>query len=170
MKLRYLISIGILTIISISSCTSTRYLTDDTSIERQKDMKQNRTGGNIGDVFLNLASFVLSATLNTGYEVYSSERAFKRISVVNESADTLIVNMVTDMVWKETGYCDIMGIVLPPGAKQKLLAPYPAAYNVYFRTPYSDEEKIEIRTDGKRRTIKLREGMTKIEPEETVNP
>lgn len=170
MKLRYLISIGFLTIISVSSCTSTRYLTDDTSIERQKDMKQNRTGGNIGDVFLNLASFVLSATLNTGYEVYSSERAFKRISVVNESADTLFVNMVTDIVWKETGYCDILGIVLPPGAKQKLLAPYPAAYNVYFRTPYSDEENLEIRTDGKRRTIKLREGMTTIEPEETVNP
>ena len=170
MKLRYLISIGILTTISVSSCTSTRYLTNDTSIERQKDMKRNRTGGNVGDVFLNLASFVLSATLNTGYEVYSSERAFKRISVVNESADTLFVNMVTDIVWKETGYCDIMGIVLPPGAKQKLLAPYPAAYNVYFRTPYSDEENLEIRTDGKRRTIKLREGMTTIEPEETVNP
>lgn len=152
------------------SCTSTRYLTEETSIERQKDMKQNRTGGNIGDVFLNLASFVLSATLNTGYEVYSSERAFKRISVVNESADTLFVNMVTDIVWKETGYCDIMGIVLPPGAKQKLLAPYPAAYNVYFKTSYSDEENMEIRTDGKRRTIKLREGMTTIEPEENVNP
>lgn len=170
MKLRYFISIGILTITSLSSCTSTRYLTDETSIERQKDMKRNRTGGNVGDVFLNLASFVLSATLNTGYEVYSSERAFKRISVVNESADTLFVNMVTDIVWKETGYCDIIGIVLPPGAKQKLLAPYPAAYNIYFRTPYSDEENLEMRTDGKRRTIKLREGMTTIEPEETVNP
>lgn len=170
MKLRYLISIGILIIISVSSCTNTRYLTDETSIERQKDMKLNRTGGNVGDVFLNLASFVLSATLNTGYEVYSSERAFKRISVVNESADTLFVNMVTDIVWKESGYCDILGIVLPPGAKQKLLAPYPAAYNVYFRTHYSDEENLEIRTDGKRRIIKLWEGMTTIEPEETVNP
>lgn len=170
MKLRSLLIIVILTTISISSCTSTRYLTDETSIERQKDMRQNRTGGNIGDVFLNMASLVLSATLNTGYEVYSSERAFKRISLVNESADTLFVNMVTDIVWKETGYCDIMGIVLPPGAKQKLLAPYPAAYNVYFKTPYSDEENLEIRTDGKRRTIKLRDGMTTIEPEETVNP
>jgi hypothetical protein len=165
MKLRYLLSIGILTTISISSCTSTRYLTDDTSIERQKDMKRNRTGGNVGDVFLNLASFVLSATLNTGYEVYSSEREFKRISLVNESADTLFVNMVTDIVWKETGYCDIMGIVLPPGAKQKLLAPYPAAYNIYFRTPYSDEENLEIRTDGKHRVIRLKEGMTLIQPE-----
>lgn len=170
MKMRYLISVGILALILVSSCTSTRYLSDETSIERQKDMKRNRTGGNVGDIFLNLASFVLSATLNTGYEVYSSERAFKRISVVNESADTLLVNMVTDIVWKESGYCDIMGIVLPPGAKQKLLAPYPAAYNVYFRTPYSDEEKIEIRTDGKRRTIKLREGMTTMESEETENP
>lgn len=170
MKLRYLITVWILTSTALSSCTSTRYLTDQTSIERQKDMKRNRTGGNVGDVFVNIASLFISATLNTGYEVYSGEREFKRISVANESADTLFVNMVTDIVWKETGYCDIMGIVLPPGAKQKLLAPYPAAYNVYFRTPYSDEEKIEIRTDGKRRTIKLREGMTTIEPEETGNP
>ena len=160
MKLRYLIPIGILTTISISSCTSTRYLTDDTSIERQKDMKRNRTGGNVGDVFLNLASFVLSATLNTGYEVYSSEREFKRISLVNESADTLFVNMVTDIVWKETGYCDIMGIALPPKAKQRMLVPYPAAYNVYFKTPYSEEENMEIRTDNKHRRFVLRPGMT----------
>lgn len=168
MKLRFFLYLGTFILLLFeSSCTSTRYLTDQTSIERQKDMKQNRTGGNIGDVFLNIAGLFISATLNTGYEVYSSERSFKRISVVNQSADTLFVNMVTDIVWKETGYCDIMGIVLPPGTKQKLLAPYPAAYNVYFRTPYSDEEKIEIRTDGKRRRISLRDGMTTVQPEET---
>jgi hypothetical protein len=74
--------------------------------------------------------------------------------------------MVTDIVWKETGYCDIMGIVLPPQAKQKLLVPYPAAYNVYFKTPYSEEEKLEVRTDNNRRIIKLKAGMTKIQIEE----
>lgn len=148
-----------------SSCTSTRYLTDQVSIERQHDMKLNRTGGNVGDVLLNVANLFIATTLNSGFEVYSSERAFKRISILNESADTLSVNMVTDVVWKETGYCDIMGIVLPPGAKQKLLVPYPAAYNVYFKTPFTEEEKLEIRTDSKRRVVNLRDGMTTIPDE-----
>ena len=141
------------------SCTSTRHLTDSISIDRQRDMRANRAGVNIGDVFLNIANLFISGALNTGFEVSQSERAFKRITVINESPDSLFVNMVTDVVWKESGYCDIMGIVLPPGAKQKLLAPYPAAYNVYFRTPFTEEEKLEIRTDGKHRRFVLRPGM-----------
>jgi len=145
-------------------CTNTRYLTDPTSIERQHDMRANRTGGNIGDIGINFANFLLAAILNIHYEVTSGERNFKRISIVNQSTDSLYVNMVTDIVWKETGYCDIMGIVLPPGAKQKLLIPYPAAYNVYFQTPYSEDEKLEVRTDNKLRRINLKEGMTIVEP------
>lgn len=141
-------------------CTNTRYLTDVESIERQHDMRKNRTGGNIGDVGINIGSFLLSVFFNVSYDVSSGERDFKRISIVNQSADSLYVNMVTDIVWKEDGYCDIMGIVLPPGAKQKLLVPYPAAYNVYFQTPYSEEEKLEIRTDNRPRSIRLRDGMT----------
>jgi hypothetical protein len=141
------------------SCTSTRHLTDSISIDRQRDMRANRAGVNVGDVFINIANLFISGALNTGFEVSQSERAFKRITVINESPDSLFVNMVTDVVWKESGYCDIMGIVLPPGAKQKLLAPYPAAYNVYFRTPFTEEEKLEIRTDGKHRRFVLRPGM-----------
>jgi hypothetical protein len=141
------------------SCTSTRHLTDSISIDRQHDMRANRAGVNIGDVFINIANLFISGALNTGFEVSGSERAFKRITVINESPDSLFVNMVTDIVWKETGYCDIMGIALPPGAKQKLIVPYPAAYNVYFKTPYSEEEKLEIRTDGKHRRFVLRPGM-----------
>lgn len=140
-------------------CAGTRYLTDSESIDRQRDMRKHRAGGNIGDAFVNFVSIFISATLNTGYEVYSSEREFKRITIVNESTDSLFVNMVTDIVWKETGYCDIMGIVLPKGARQKLLVPYPAAYNVYFRTPFTEEEKIEIRTDNRHRRFILRPGM-----------
>jgi hypothetical protein len=141
------------------SCTSTRHLTDSISIDRQHDMRANRAGVNIGDVFINIANLFISGALNTGFEVSQSERSFKRITIVNESTDSLFVNMVTDVVWKESGYCDIMGIVLPPGAKQKLLTPYPAAYNVYFRTPFTEEEKLEIRTDGKHRRFVLRPGI-----------
>lgn len=68
--------------------------------------------------------------------------------------------MVTDIIWKESGYCDIMGIILPASAHQKLLGPYPAAYNVFFQTPYTEEEKLEITTDSKYRRFVLRPGMT----------
>jgi hypothetical protein len=127
-------------------------------------MRLNRTGINVGDVGINFASIFLAGIFDINYEAYSRARKFKRISIVNQSADTLYVNMVTDIVWKETGYCDIMGIVLPPEEKQKLLVPYPAAYNVYFKTTNSEEEKLEIRTDNNLRQINLKPGMTIIHP------
>lgn len=148
-------------LILCGGCTNTRYLTDSVSIGRQHDMRSNRTGKNIGAGCLNFASLVLSAILDIEFQTVQSEREFKKITLVNESTDSLIINMVTDIVWKESGYCDIMGIVLPPQARQKLLGPYPAAYNVYFRTPDSEEEKLEVRTDNKHRIIKLRPGMTR---------
>jgi hypothetical protein len=154
------ITLVLAAIICFGGCTSTRYLTDSKTIDRQHDMRANRSGVNIGDVFINIANLFISGALNTGFEVSQSERAFKRITIVNESPDSLFVNMVTDVVWKESGYCDIMGIALPPGASQKLLVPYPAAYNVYFRTPFTEEEKLEIRTDSNHRRFVLRAGMT----------
>ncbi|MDD2307472.1 MAG: hypothetical protein PHP53_22405 [Prolixibacteraceae bacterium] len=147
-------------LICCGGCTSTRYLTDSKSVDRQHDMRANRSGRNVVDVFANIANMFVSGALNTDFEISQSERSFKRITIVNESTDSLFVNMVTDIVWKESGYCDIMGIVLPAGAHQKLLVPYPAAYNVYFRTPFTEEENLEIRTDNKHRRFVLRPGMT----------
>jgi hypothetical protein len=99
--------------------------------------------------------------LGSEFEPIQSERAFKKISIENQSKDSLYINMVTDVLWKDDEYCDIMGIALPAGAKQKILVPYPAAYNVYFRSPDSEEEKLEIRTDSRESTFKLHPGMTK---------
>jgi hypothetical protein len=155
-----LILLVLTVIILFGGCTNTRYLTDPTSIGRQKDMKSNRVGKNIGEGCLNMTLFIIAGIFNFDFEPIESERAFKKISIINESTDTLFVNMVTDVVWKEAGYCDVMGIVLPPAAKQKLLLPYPAAYNVYFQTPFTEEEKLEVRTDSKLRRIRLRAGMT----------
>ncbi len=163
------VCIGLIVLLTVSGCNSTRYMTDQVSIERQQDMRKHRTSGNLGDVGLNCGSLFLSVVLNSGFEVISRERTFKKINLLNESGDTLKVNMLTDIVWKETGYCDIMGIVLPPGATQKLLVPYPAAYNVYYKTPYSEEEKLEIRTDGSFHTIKLKSGMTNVPIQEKQN-
>lgn len=151
-------------VVLCGGCTNTRYLTDPVSIGRQKNMKSNRVGKNIGEGCLNMSLFILAGVLNYDFEPIESERAFKRISVVNQSNDSLYINMVTDILWKEQGYCDVMGIVLPPGAKQKLLLPYPAAYNVYFRSPDSEEEMLGIRTDSKLRQVNLKPRMTIIEP------
>lgn len=151
-------------VVLCGGCTNTRYLKDPVSIGRQKNMKSNRVGKNIGEGCLNMSLFILAGVLNYDFEPIESERAFKRISIINQSNDSLYVNMVTDILWKEQGYCDVMGIVLPPGAKQKLLLPYPAAYNVYFRSPNSVEEMLEIRTDSKLRQVNLKTGMTIIEP------
>lgn len=155
-----LISLVLAAITIFGGCTNTRYLTDSKSIDRQHDMRANRSGVNVGDVFVNIVNLFISGALNTGFEVSQSERSFKRITIINESPDSLFVNMVTDIVWKESGYCDIMGIALPAGAHQKLLVPYPAAYNIFFQTPYTEEEKLEIRTDNKHRRFVLRAGMT----------
>jgi len=164
MNRKNLIIMVLTVILCCGGCTSTRYLTEPTSIDRQHDMRKNRVGKNIGEGCLNMTFFILAAVVNSEFEPLESERTFKRISIKNESTDTLFVNMVTDVVWKETGYCDIMGIALPSGARQKLLVPYPAAYNVYFRTSSSEEEKLEIRTDNnKQKNIRLKPGMTKID-------
>jgi len=155
-----LISLVLAAIVIFGGCTSTRYLTDPMSRGRQRDMKKHRAGNNVGLVFENIFKLILAEAIDSEYEMTKNDRAFNKISIVNESPDSLFVNMVTDIVWKESGYCDIMGIVLPPGAKQKLLVPYPAAYNIFFQTPYSEEEKLEIRTDSKYKRFVLRAGMT----------
>lgn len=149
----------VITLIAISGCTSTKYLTDQVSIDRQHEMRRHRTGGNAVDVLLNLTNLIISVTLGSDFEPVQSERAFKKISIQNKSRDSLYVNMVTDVLWKDNEYCDIMGIALPAGAKQRILVPYPAAYNVYFRTPDSEEEHIEIQTDSKTRVFKLQPRM-----------
>jgi len=151
----------VMIVFTATSFTSAQYLTDKTSIDRQHEMKSKRAGRNAGDVLLNVANLFISITLNSEFEPVQSERAFKKITILNQSKDSLYVNMVTDVLWKDSTYCDIMGIALPAGAKQKILVPYPAAYNVYFRSPGSEEEKLEIRTDTKVSVFKLQPGMTK---------
>jgi len=124
-------------------------------------MHQHRSGVKAGDILLNTANLVMSVTLGTEFEIAASNRAFKHILVSNVSTDTMTVNMVTDIEWEDSVFCDIMGIVLPPKAQQKLLVPYPAAYNVYFKTSKTDEEQLEFRTDDKIKEIKLKPGMGK---------
>jgi hypothetical protein len=140
----------------IGGCSNTRYITDKKSVQLQHQMHAHRSGVKAGDILLNTASFIMSVTLGSAMEFTASERAFKHITIENETVDSMTVNMVTDIEWKDSQYCDIMGIVLPPKASQKLLVPFPAAYNIYFRTPFTEEDTLSIRTDNKKNIYKLK--------------
>jgi len=152
----FVILLVLVVIVWFSGCSNTRYITDQKSVELQHQMHAHRTGVKTGDILLNTASFILSLTLGSEFAYTASERAFKHITIENESTDSMTVNMVTDIEWKNSMYCDIMGIVLPPKASQKLLVPYPAAYNIYFRTPFTEEKILGIQTDDKKSLYKLK--------------
>lgn len=132
----------------ILSCNTSGYITDPQSIKRQKEMRKYRTGVNFADVGLLVASTV--GAVFTGVNVYPEPqpKSFKKMMLVNESKDTLFVNMITDWRWKDSAYCDIREIVMPPLKSAKVIVPLGAAYNIFFRNDYNapDDEKIEINT------------------------
>jgi len=139
------------------SCKTSGYITDHESIQRQKEMRKYRTGVNFADIGLMVASSM--GTVLTGVSVYTEPRAksFRNLKLISESKDTLFVNMVTDLLWKDSVYCDIRDIMLPPLQSAKVIVPLGAAYNIFFRTDYyaPDDEKVEIDT-GKTRRVKLK--------------
>jgi len=111
-------------------------------------MRKYRTGINFADVGLLVASS--AGAIFTGINVYPDPKpqSFRKLVLVSESKDTLFVNMVTDWHWKDSAYCDIREIVMPPLKSAKLIVPMGAAYNIFFRTEYNapDDEKVEINT------------------------
>jgi len=130
------------------SCSVSGYITDPQSIERQKKMHSYRTGVNIGEGFLVVASTIVAAF--TGLIIYPEpkSRSYKKLIIASESKDTLFVNMVTDWQWKDSTYFDIRDIIIPPLQTAKVIVPVGIAYNVYFRNDFNapDDEKIEINT------------------------
>lgn len=130
------------------SCKTSGYITDQESIQRQKEMRKYRTGVNFADIGLLVASSV--GAVLTGVNVYPEpqSQSFKKMKLVNESKDTLFVNMVTDWLWKDSVYCDIKDIVMPPLQSAKIIVPMGAAYNIFFRNDYyaPDDEKVEVNT------------------------
>jgi len=132
----------------LSSCVTSAYITDQESIARQKEMRKYRTGINFAEIGVLFASAVGEAF--TGVNIYPepSPQSFRKLKLVNGSKDTLYVNMVTDWLWKDSAYCDIREIVMPPLETAKVIVPLGAAYNIFFRTEYNapDDEKIEVNT------------------------
>ena len=131
-------------------------------------MRKYRTGVNFADVGLLVASS--AGAIFTGVNIYPDPqpRSFKKLVLVSESKDTLFVNMVTDWLWKDSVYCDISEIVLPPLLSAKVIVPLGAAYNIFFRTDYNapDDEKVEINT-AKINRIKLKPDRLKSEEKPT---
>lgn len=148
----------------LGGCTSTQYITDKDSIKRQQKMKMHRVGVGAGTVCLNLLNIFVAAILNSEYVPVESEQTYKNFRIGNLANDSLVVNMVTDIILNDSIYCDVLGIVLPPGKHQRLLLPYPAAYNIYFKVRGTEEEKVEIRTDDNLRRLNLKPGMTHLTP------
>lgn len=146
-----IISISIAISLSLAillSCKTSGYITDQESVKRQKEMRKYRTGVNFADIGLLVASSV--GTVLTGVNVYpeAQSQSFKKMTLISLSKDTLFVNMVTDWLWKDSVYCDIKDIVMPPRQSAKIIVPMGAAYNIFFRNDYyaPDDEKVEVNT------------------------
>jgi len=149
-------------LIILSSCATSAYITDQGSFERQKEMRKRRTGINFAEAGALFASAVGEAF--TGVNVYPepSQQSFRKMILVNDSKDTLFINMVTDWFWKDSVYCDIRDIVMPPRQSAKVIVPMGVAYNVFYRKDFNapDDEKVEINTAEVRR-LKLSPGIEK---------
>lgn len=154
------ILLPLITAIILLGCNTSRQITDPESYELQKEIRRSRTGLNFAEAGLYFGSAVLSAATGVDIGTEASNKRFRKMLIENSSTDTLIVNMVTDIQWKEDQYCDIRGIVIPPLEEVKVIAPIETNYNVYFRRSFAEEDElIEINTSGKRK-LKLMPGMT----------
>lgn len=147
-------------VLFLSGCSTSKLITDQESHQLQKEMRRSRTGVNIADAGIYLGSAVLSAATGIEIQPESGAKNFRKIRIENTFHDTLIVNMVTDILWKEDQYCDIRDILIPPLQTIKVIAPIDASYNIYFRTnPDSEDQVININTSERRR-IKLKPEIT----------
>ena len=151
-----------LALILLSNCSTSSYITDNESRERQEMIRKYRTGINLTDVALQIGTVFTSAEFGVDIAPIPESRSFTKMKLINESSDTMIVNMVTDRLWRDSTYCDIREIVIPPSKSAKFVTPLGADYNVYFRKDFDapEDEKIEINT-AKDRVIRLGGGTVK---------
>jgi hypothetical protein len=137
----------------LPACSSHNYIYNRESSVRQKEMQQMRSESVLGE-FMNVSLVVLSAALETGDMIYEpGEQQFKKLSLVNPTNDTVYVNMLADVLWDSTSYCDFMDIRIPPKENCKLLVPVDTEYNLYFSHTIrnDDDEWLQIDTDKTRK-------------------
>lgn len=143
------------------SCSAPQYFHDSSSLERQKELRNTRSGNVFTDIMLGVATVCVAATLDTEIDFVPHDQNFKNLSLVNPTNDTLYVNMLTDIIWDKNDYCDFMDIRIPPLKTCKVMVPINASYNLYFSpTPESDDDELMEINTSKIKRITLKPGIT----------
>ncbi len=158
-----ILTVSLAVLILLSACSTPRYIQDPKSAELQQQIKNKRTGHIFGDVFLTAGSVVLAFITGVYVGYAPGGQSLKKIALQNVSEDSLQVNMLTDMIWKDSIYADMMNIRIPPGKTCRLLIPSDAVYNLYFSNTFDSEEDDEfIRFDpsSSRKKVTLYPGLT----------
>ena len=145
---KLLFPLSLLLIMLLYSCATPQYFHDESSYMRQKELQSCRSGNVLTDIACGIGSILFAVATDTEVGYIPSDQQFKTLKIVNPTKDTMYVNMLTDLVWDETGYCDFMDIRIPPEVNCRVLVPIGANYNLYFsHTPQADDdEMLEINT------------------------
>lgn len=158
-RLIYLLFLGVA--IMVFSCSTTKYIYDSSSLNRQKEIHGKRSANVFGEILMGSIYVVSSAYLATEIEWQLTEQQFKKLNLINPTNDTIYVNMLTDIFWDKDDFCDFMDIRIPPQENCKVLVPVNANYNLYFSntSEQNDDEKLEIFT-CKIKSVSLYPGLT----------
>lgn len=140
----------VITILFIASCSSPKFIHNPDSYKRQQELKEMRSGIVMNEIF-NISSSVISAAFDSEFDVWIPEKQqLKKLNLINPTNDTIYVNMLSDVYWTDSVYCDFMDIRIPPKANFKILVPLDTNYNLYFsNTPQkTDDELMQLNTEN----------------------
>ena len=156
LKYCFLLSVAVL----VYSCTSQKYIYDVSSSNRQKELKDTRSGHVFGDILIASISVASSAFGGTEVDWQPTDQHFKKLNLVNPTSDTIYVNMLTDIYWDKNDYCDFMDIRIPPKGNCRILVPVDADYNVYFsKTIQNDDDEFLHFNTSELKQIHLKPGI-----------
>jgi hypothetical protein len=141
---RFLMASTLICALFLWSCISYRYIRDDESLRLQKKIQGRRTANIAGGSLLTLGSAVLAYFTGVYVGYTPGGNSLKTLRLVNTSPDTLQVNLLSDVFWKDSLYCDFRDIRIPPGEKCRLLVPSSGMYNLYFSNTVNSEEDDEM--------------------------
>lgn len=146
----------------LPACSTPRYITDPASLQLQKNIQGKRAGRIAGDTFLTLGSAIVGVLTGLYVGYVPGGNSLKRIALGNAGPDTLQVNMLTDVIWKDSIYADFMNIRIPPGKTARLLVPAGAVYNLYFSNTFetTDDDEFILFDTSAMRKAKLYPGLT----------
>ncbi len=149
MKNKTVYIISTLFVFLIISCSSPKYIYNTDSYNRQQELQEMRSEKVFGEI-LNFSSTIISAAFDSEYDLWiPGEQHLKKLNLINPTSDTIYVNMLSDVYWTDSVYCDFMDIRIPPKERLKILVPLDTNYNLYFsNTPQNDDDELmEINTD-----------------------